>query len=126
VEKAGLYLRLMPANEALLARVRELLENVPDVEEKTMFRGVTFMVNHKMCVSVSGDELMCRIGPDIYDKAVRQAGVRAVMMGNREYRGYVYVSPEVLQTKTQLIHWVSLCLACNRHAEASKKRKFWR
>ena len=87
-----------------------------------MFRGVTFMVDGKMCVSISGDELMCRIGPDIYDKAVRQPGVRAVMMGNREYRGYVYVSPDVLRTKTQLIHWVSLCLAYNRHADVSKRK----
>jgi TfoX/Sxy family transcriptional regulator of competence genes len=113
----------MPANEALLARVREALENVPDVEEKAMFNGVTFMVNEKMCVGVSKDELMCRIGPDAHDKAVEQPGVRAMTMGGKEYRGYVYVAADVLLTGKQLEHWISLCLVFNPVAKSSKKKK---
>lgn len=116
------YLSSMPANEALLNRLREILEDTPAVEEKAMFNGVTFMVNDKMCVGVSKDELMCRIGPDAHDAAVEQPGVRAMMMGNKEYRGYVFVSPEVLRTKQQLQHWVNLCLAYNPQAQSSKKK----
>ena len=113
----------MPANEALLNRVRELLEKVSAVDERAMFNGVTFMVDGKMCVSVSNDELMCRIGPDAYDSAVEQTGVRAMMIRGKEYRGYVYVLPEVLCTKQQLQHWLDLCLAYNPLAQSSKKRK---
>jgi len=40
-----------------------------------MFRGITFMVDGKVCVSVSGDELMCRIDPEIYDVAIKKKGV---------------------------------------------------
>lgn len=119
----GVYLRHMPANEALLVRVCEALENVPGVEEKAMFRGVTFMVDGKMCVSVSGNELMCRIGPDAYDEAIEQPGTRAMLMGGREYRGYLYVDLDALSTKAQLDHWVGLCLAFNPVAEVSKKKK---
>ncbi len=36
---------------------------IDNVEEKKMFRGMTFMVDGKMCVSVGDDEIMCRIDP---------------------------------------------------------------
>ncbi len=39
----------MPYNEKLAGRIREALQHLPKVEEKKMFRGVTFMVNDK-CV----------------------------------------------------------------------------
>ena len=116
------YFSAMPANEALLNRVRELLEDIPSVEEKKMFNGVTFMVDDKMCVGVSNDELMCRIGPDAHDEAVEQPGVRAMMMGGKGFRGYVFVLEEVLRTNKDLQHWVDLCLVYNPQAKASKKR----
>lgn len=34
----------MPYNEKLVDRIREALQHLPKVEEKKMFRGVTFMV----------------------------------------------------------------------------------
>jgi hypothetical protein len=42
----------MAVNEALTRRVRDLLAGTPKVVEKRMFRGITFMVDGKMCVSV--------------------------------------------------------------------------
>ena len=48
----------MAYNEKLVDRIREALAHHPKVEEKKMFRGVTFMVDEKMCVCVSGDEMM--------------------------------------------------------------------
>lgn len=113
----------MPADETLLNRVRELLEDIPDVEEKRMFGGVAFLVDDKMCVNVVGDELMCRVGPEAYDEAIERPGARALLMGGREYRGYLYVEPEMLRSKQELKHWVDLCLAYNPQAESSKKKK---
>ena len=51
----------MAYNEELADRVREALVDVPNVVEKKMFRGVTFMVNGKMCVSVGDDEILSLI-----------------------------------------------------------------
>ena len=50
----------MPFNNNLADRIREFLSAKPNlkVEEKKMFRGLTFMVNDKMCVCVSNDNLM--------------------------------------------------------------------
>ena len=60
----------MPYNENLADRLREYLAEIPniEVEEKKMFRGLAFLVNDKMCVNVSGDNLMCRFDPDMEEE----------------------------------------------------------
>jgi len=113
----------MAANEALLQRVRTALAEVPKVTETKMFRGITFMVNGKMCVSVSGDELMYRIDPEIYDVAIKKKGVRPMVMKDREYRRYLYVNEEGAKCKKDFEYWVNLCLDFNRRAKASPKSR---
>jgi hypothetical protein len=54
--------------------VRESLAEIPKVEEKEIFRGLTFMVNDKMCVSMSGNELMLRIDPELTEKLLEEDG----------------------------------------------------
>jgi hypothetical protein len=54
----------MPYSEKLVDRIRIALIHVPKVEEKKMFRGVTFMVDNKMCISVGPERIMCRIDWD--------------------------------------------------------------
>lgn len=112
----------MAINENLTNRVREALAGIPDVEEKKMFRGITFMVNGKMCISVGNDELMCRIDPELHDKAVEMNGVRPVFMKGREYRGYVNVHEDAVKRKKDLDYWVGICLAYNPHAKATAKK----
>jgi TfoX/Sxy family transcriptional regulator of competence genes len=112
----------MAYNEKLTARVREALGRKRDVKEKRMFRGVTFMVNGKMCVSAGDDMIMCRIDPDLHEEAITRKGCRTVLMKGREYRGFVYVSGEGMKTKKQLEYWVGLALEFNKRAKASKKR----
>ena len=47
----------MAYNEKLAKRIRESLTGIPKIEEKKMMGGLTFMVNNKMCVGISGDDL---------------------------------------------------------------------
>jgi TfoX/Sxy family transcriptional regulator of competence genes len=112
----------MAYNEAFTLRVRQALEGVKKVEEKRMFRGVAFMVNGKICVSVGDDELMCRIDPEVHDKAIAKEGCRTMVMKGREYRGYIYVHADVLKTRKDLDRWLQLALDFNGRAKASKKK----
>lgn len=113
----------MAQNEALVKRIRELLVDLPKVEEKKMFRGMTFMVDDKMCISVASDEIMCRIDPAIHASLVEKNGVSTVRMKGRDYIGYVLVKEEVLKTKKELSYWVNLALQFNKLAKSSKKKK---
>ena len=113
----------MAYNEKLADRIREALAHLRKVEEKKMFRGVTFMVNGKMCVSVSGDEMMCRFDPVLQETVAKKNGFRTMIMKGREYKGYGYISQEEIKSKKDFDYWVNLCLDFNSKAKASKKKQ---
>jgi TfoX/Sxy family transcriptional regulator of competence genes len=112
----------MAYNEKLADKIRTALSHLSKVEEKKMFRGITFMVDGKMCISVSNDEIMCRIDPELHDAVVKKKGCRPVIMRGREYRGFVYVNEEGIKTKRDFDYWIGLSLEFNKKATASKKK----
>jgi TfoX/Sxy family transcriptional regulator of competence genes len=107
----------------LVDRVRAALVRVPRVAERRMFGGITFMVRGKMCISVGHGRLMCRIDPVLHDAALARLGVKTVRMKGRDYRGFVHVRESAVTSKQALQHWVSLCLAFNKRANRSPKRR---
>jgi len=113
----------MAHNEALTERVREALADVARVEEKKMFRGVTFMVNGKMCVSVGGDRILLRVDPALHEELTHKKGCSPMTMKGREYKGFIEVKEEVLKTGKELVHWLSYALAFNQFAKAAKKKR---
>ena len=113
----------MAFNEKLADRIRESLQDIPEVEEKHMFGGSYFMVKGKMCVGVIKDDMMCRIDPALEATALEQEGCRPMDFAGRPMKGYVYVSEEGLKTKKAFDHWIKLCLDFNVNAKASKKAK---
>jgi TfoX/Sxy family transcriptional regulator of competence genes len=113
----------MSYSEELVNRVRETLQDLPDVEEKKMFKGLTFMVNGKMCVGVSKDRLMCRIDPEIHDEAVEKPGCTTVTMARKPYKGFVYVDESEVKSQKDLDYWIGLALEYNPRAKATAKKK---
>ena len=88
-----------------------------------MFRGLAFMVNGKMCVNVSGDNLMCRFDPALYNETAGKKGFQKMIMKGKELKGYCYVSPEGIKSKKDFEFWINTCLEFNKSAKASKKKK---
>src|SRR5882757_6259691 len=86
----------MALDEKLAARLREALAEVPHVQEKKMFRGVTFMVNGKMCIVILGDELRCRIGSETTEQALKKKGTRAVIMRGRPMTGFIIIALSII------------------------------
>ena len=113
----------MAYSEELTNRVREAIQYLPHVEEKKMFRGLTFMVNGKMCVSVSQDRIMCRIDPTIHDTLVEKPGCSTVIMKGKPYKGFVHVNELALKSKNELEYWIGLALEYNPRAKATVKKK---
>ena len=113
----------MAYDTKLADRIREYLITFPriKIEEKKMFRGLTFMINGKMCVCVSGENLMCRFDPILQDELAEKIGFQAMIMKGREYKGFCYISPDGIKTKKNFEFWVNLCLDFNKRAKASKK-----
>ncbi|HVU55711.1 MAG TPA: TfoX/Sxy family protein [Puia sp.] len=111
----------MPYSEKLAGRIRIALMDVPKVEEKKMFRGMTFMVDDKMCISVGPDRIMCRVDPAIHDQLLEEKPCRTMVMKEREYKGYILVNEEDVAKKAELDFWIRQCLDFNGRAKSSKK-----
>jgi TfoX N-terminal domain len=69
-----------------------------------------FMVNDKMCVCVSADKIMCRVGPEAYEEALEKNDCGPMIHRGRTMKGFVFVSEDVLKTKKELSYRVQLCL----------------
>ena len=110
----------MSYDDHLANRVREQLISVRKVEEKKMMGGLTFMVNDKMCVGILNDDLIIRIDPYIYEKALGKRGSREMDFTGRPMKGFVFIDPEGTRTKKDLEYWVNLALDFNKRAKASK------
>lgn len=115
----------MAYSTKLANRVRTYLAGVSTitVEEKEMFSGLAFLVNDKMCVNVSGDDLMCRFDPALYDEVGERPGYQPMIMRGRQLKGYCYVSEEGYKSKKDFEYWIKICLDFNAKAKSSKKKK---
>lgn len=112
----------MAYNEKLNDRIREAMAEFKNVEEKHMFGGTCYMLNGKMCIGVVQDEIMCRIGPEVYEEALEKQGCREMVFTGKPMKGYVFVSEEGIKTKKQFEYWIGLCIAFNKFAKAAKKK----
>lgn len=112
----------MAYNERLTNIIREAFADLSDVEEKKMFRGVCFMVDGKMCICISDDNLLCRVGPDLFEEALEKNGTRTMINNGRTMKGFVYVSDDVLQKRSDFDYWINNSLAFNKFAKASKPK----
>lgn len=112
----------MPYSENLANKVRECLAELKKVEEKKMFSGICFMVNGKMCICVSKEELMCRVGPGEYDNALEKNGCRPMIHNGKAMKGFVYVHEDAVRTQKSLQYWINACLEFNKQAKSSKSK----
>ena len=115
----------MPYSTKLAERVGTYLERIAGlrIEEKEMFKGLAFLVNGKMCVNVSGEDLMCRYDPELELEVTERTGFKPMIMKGKQLRGYCYVSEEGYKSKANFEYWLKLCLDFNEKAKASKKKK---
>lgn len=114
----------MAYNEQLADRVREIISQTHNItEEKKMFGGLCFMVDHKMCVGIENERLMVRLDPEMMDEVLEKEGCNPMDFTGKPMKGYVFVDIETLKTKKQLNYWLKLALDYNPIAKSSRKKK---
>ena len=96
----------MAYDEGLAERIRGLLEDRGTVTERQMFGGLAFLLRGNMTVGIVNDELMVRVGPETYAAALQQPHARAMDFTGRPMKGFVFVSPEGLESDSGLAQWV--------------------
>ena len=68
----------MAYDEKLAERIRALLNGKRNIAELNMFGGICFTLNGNMAVGINDDVVMARVGPDVYEACLKQAGARVM------------------------------------------------
>lgn len=97
----------MACDEHLVARVRDRLDGVPEVVELRMFGGWGVTVRGNMAVGVLGSDLIVRVGPEEYERALGRPGTRPFDFTGRPMRGWVYVEGGAVVGARSLRGWVA-------------------
>ena len=97
----------MAYDEKLADRLRPLLGDGRDVQEKLMFGGLTFMVGGHMCCGVTARDFVFRVGPERYDLALEQPHARPCDFTGKPLKGMVSVSPDAASRPDGLDQWVA-------------------
>ena len=121
---------MTPEQRHLVQRVRELVNEEPDVREVSMFGGRAIMVNNKMIISAgrSGD-LLVRVAADRHETLLSELGAEQARMGaGRDMGlGWITVAPEGIADDDRLAFWVDMAMRHNRaitgRQSASKRSK---
>jgi TfoX/Sxy family transcriptional regulator of competence genes len=100
----------MAYDQGLAQRLREVLEERPDVTEKEMFGGLAFLLHGNMFIGIVHEDLMARVGPDQHDAALGRPHARPMDFAGRPMNGFVYVAPEGIDADAALAAWVDLAL----------------
>jgi TfoX/Sxy family transcriptional regulator of competence genes len=108
-------MHVMPYDEDLANRIRELIAGEPDVTEKKMFGGLAFLINGNMSVAASGQGgLMVRCDPEQTDALLEKPHAKRFEMRGREMQGWLRVDDEGVRAKRQLEPWVRTGVAYAR------------
>ena len=112
----------MSASTPLIERVRAGLADRADVVEKRMVGGRSFVVSGHLCLGVSGDALMVRVGPEAYEQALREPGVRPLTLGAKHPLGYVLIDPPAIESGAVLARWIGRGVDYVTSLPAAKRR----
>ena len=113
----------MAYSEFLAQKVDDYLSHQGvEFDRRKMFGGLSFMVDGKMCIGVGDEQLMCRIGPEVYDQALARHGCEIMAFTGRPMKGFVYVSKEGHEKDQDFAFWLDLCLTYNPLAKKSKRK----
>ena len=98
-------------DEELAERVRAVVEDRDDINEKPIFGGLCLLAHGNMFAGIQGETLMVRVGKAAHDEALAKPHTRIMDFSGRPMRGYVYVDPPGIASQAQLREWIELSLA---------------
>jgi TfoX/Sxy family transcriptional regulator of competence genes len=101
----------MAYDEQLADRVRVILRDRPDITERRMMGGLTFLWNGRMCGGVLGRDLVARVSREEMPAVLRQPHVRPMDFTGRPLAGFVYVGSEGVRRTASLRAWLDRGLA---------------
>jgi TfoX-like protein len=99
----------MAYDQELAGRIRRLIGSDPELREKEMFGGLTFLIRGNMAIAASSEGgAMVRVDPAQSDALVATTKATPMNMRGRDMPGWLRVSADDLRTDDQLAPWVEI------------------
>jgi TfoX/Sxy family transcriptional regulator of competence genes len=110
----------MAYDEALAARISDLMHARPGVVERKMFGGMGWTLDGNMAVGIMRtDHLLVRMPPEEVDEAIRAPQVHEFgRPGRKPMKGFVLVEGEAVADDAALEEWVERGVARARELPA--------
>ncbi|MCG2589864.1 TfoX/Sxy family protein [Rhodohalobacter sulfatireducens] len=100
----------MSFDKGLAQRIREYLQDYPDLEEKKMFGGLCFMISRHMCCGIIEDKLMARVGPEQYESLLERDHTLKMDFTGKPMKGMIFEESQGLNTDEKLKKWLDFCI----------------
>ncbi len=95
------------AMDHLVDRVRMIVDGDPRITEKTMFGGLTVLLNGHILVGCKKDgRILLSVGKEHADEALARPGATPMVHGGRTMRGFLWVEPDAIEDDDDLRDWL--------------------
>lgn len=98
----------MAYNQNLEHRIDRLKDRLGEIVKKKMFGGVGYLIDSNMCFDIYRESLVLRISPEKAEGLTRSKYVTPFDITGRPMKGWVSVSPDVLETENKLLKMLRL------------------
>ena len=98
----------MGYNQDLEDKIDRLIDRLGDIAKKRMFGGVGYLINGNMCFGIHKESLVLRTSPEKAEELMRSEYITPFDITGRPMKGWVLVSPDILETDGQLLDMLKL------------------
>ena len=108
----------------LADRLREATANEPNMAEKAMFGGLTFMVAGHMALRATDQkDLLIRVGPDQASILSHTPQTSPFLMNGREIAGWLRVKIDATATDDEFDQWIEPALRYARSLPPKRRSR---
>lgn len=101
----------MAFDEILAQRIQNKLFDLKiQFEEKRMFGGLAFMIQGKMCIGITKNQMMLHVLDEHYDFLIEENYVHPMQFTGKTMRGFLFIDQEAFINESEFEKFIQLGL----------------
>lgn len=98
----------MGYNQDLEEKIDHLIDRLGDIVKKKMFGGIGYLIDGNMCFGIHKESLVLRTTSEKAEELMRSEYITPFDITGRPMKGWVLVSPDILETEEELLDMLTL------------------
>ena len=112
----------MAYSEGLAQRIRDIVGERPDIQEKKMFGGLAFLLEGKLSVGIDKDRMIIRVNKEDEEGLLKDPDISLFDFTGKPMKGYYYVEAENKEDN-ELEELIQMSLDFVKSLPAKKRKK---